>query len=390
MNSTIISYLRLAIVNFIVLTILGLVLRYIHIGSMGSINYQFLLHAHSHFAFAGWMFFAIALLIFNLIHRTTITRTFRLVFLSALISAYGMLISFYLQGYKPVSIIFSTLFIVVTYRFTYLVFKSKILNNGLNELSSRLMKASLAFLCLSSIGPFALGPLMALGFKNTPYYQDSIYIYLHFQMNGFMLLAVWGLFASMLPKGSLNKSARIWADLFIYSTVMLYFIFTLWSGPGIFVQILAAVGAAINLLSWIALFLCFKNRFPSCSPLVKTAFIATSLKIVFQLLICHPSIGSWTFSNRDLIIGYIHLLTLGIITPLILDQMILRRFLRVCSPVMWTYIGGAVSYLILLFMQSLLGRFGVFVPHYQAFLLGFSFLFLVVGFALCARVRVER
>ena len=64
MNSTITSYLRLAVVNFIVLTILGLVLRYIHIGSSGGINYQFLLHAHSHFAFAGWMFFAIALLVF--------------------------------------------------------------------------------------------------------------------------------------------------------------------------------------------------------------------------------------------------------------------------------------------------------------------------------------
>ncbi len=390
MNSTTTSYLRLAVVNFIVLTILGLVLRCVHICSVGTINYQFLLHAHSHFAFAGWMFFAIALLIANLIHKNIITRAFRWVMILALISAYGMLVSFYLQGYKAVSICFSTLFIIVTYRFTYLVFKSKALKNGLHELSFRLIKASLVFLCLSSIGPFALGPLMAMGFKNTPYYQDAIYVYLHFQMNGFMLLAVWGLFASALPVGSLNRSAKNWLDLFIYSTVLLYFIFALWSKPGIFVQILATAGAAINLASWIALFLCFKSKFPSRSLLAKAAFTATSLKVLFQLLICYPSIGSWAFSNRDLIIGYIHLLTLGIITPLILDQMIQRGFLKHWSPIVWTYIGATVVYLMLLFVQPLLAWFGVLIPYYQILLFSFSFLFLLVAFALCAKVSVER
>lgn len=389
MNSTITFYLRLAIVNFIVLTTLGLILRCFHICSIGTINYQFLLHAHSHFAFAGWMFFAISLLIVNLIHKNIITPAFRWVMILVLVSAYGMLVSFYLQGYKAVSICFSTLFIIVTYRFTYLVFKSKAFKNGLHELSSRLIKASLVFLCLSSIGPFSLGPLMAMGLKNTPYYQDAIYVYLHFQMNGFMLLAVWGLFAWTLPIASLSKSARVWVDLFIYSTVLLYFIFTLWSGPGLVVQLLAVIGAAINLVSWIALLLCFRDN-PACSPLVKIALIATSLKILFQLLICYPSIGTWTFSNRDLIVGYIHLLTLGIITPLILDQMIRRGFLKHSSTAVWIYIGGTVAYLALLFMQPLLGRLGVLVPHYQVLLLDFSFLFLFVGFALCAKVPVER
>jgi hypothetical protein len=390
MNSTTTSFLRLAIINFIVLTVLGLVLRYIHIGSTGGINYQFLLHAHSHFAFAGWMFFAIALLIVSLIHKNIITRAFRWVMILAQVSAYGMLISFYLQGYKAISITFSTLFIIVTYRFTYLVFKSQVFKNGQHELSFRLIKASLVFLCLSSIGPFTLGPLMAMGFKNTPYYQDAIYVYLHFQMNGFMLLAVWGLFASARPVGSLSKSVRIWLDLFIYSTSLLYFIFTLWDGPGILVQILAIIGAAINLVSWIVLFLRFKDKFPSLSPLAKAAFIATSLKVLFQLLICYPSIGAWTFSNRDLIIGYIHLLTLGIITPLILDQMIQRDLLRPWLPSIWIYIGGAVAYLVLLFAQPLLARFGVLIPCYQVLLFIFSFLFLFAASALVTKVTVER
>ena len=77
--------------------------------------------------FAGWIFFANAMLIAGLIHSNELARAFRWVIILALVSAYGMLISFYLQGYKAVSITFSTLFIVVTFRFTYLVFKSKVL-----------------------------------------------------------------------------------------------------------------------------------------------------------------------------------------------------------------------------------------------------------------------
>ncbi len=380
-------YLRLAVANFIVLTILGLILRYIHITSIGDINYQFLLHAHSHFAFAGWMFFAIALLITNLINKDCLPRSFRSVMVLTLISAYGMLVSFYLQGYKAVSITFSTLFIVVTYRFTYLVFKKKALRNSVNELSFVLIKPALIFLCVSSIGPFALGPLMAMGFKNTPYYQDAIYIYLHFQMNGFMLLAVLGLFASALTVDSLTKSTKAWLNLFVYSTVLLYFIFTLWSSPGILLQLLAVVGAIINLVSWIVLCARFKSVWSDCSALAKAALIAISLKVVFQVFVCYPAIGSWTFSNRDLIIGYIHLLTLGIITPLIIDQILRQGFVSVWPPLNWIYIYTAVAYLALLFLQPLLAQFGISIPDYQLWLFGLSILFLLVGFALLGKVK---
>ncbi|MBS1533056.1 MAG: hypothetical protein JSU01_22335 [Bacteroidetes bacterium] len=379
MNSAITYYLRLALTNFIVLTVLGLVLRYMHIADIDGVNYQFLLHAHSHFAFAGWMFFAIALLIISLIDKNTLARSFKWVMILALISAYGMLVSFYLQGYKAVSITFSTLFIIVTYRFTYLVFKSKILKNGLNPLSAGLISASLIFLCLSSAGPFALGPLMALGLKNTPWYQDAIYIYLHFQMNGFMLLAGWGMFASVWPNVSLNKASKTWLKLFVWSTAALYFIFTLWSKPGVPFQALAAAGAIVNLVSWLMLCIGCRDQLPKCSLLVKAALAATTLKCIFQVIVCIPGVGEWVFSNRDLIIGYIHLLTLGIISPLILDQMIRRGFLKRSLPLVWIYIGAAVVYVALLFLQPFLARLGVLIPDYEILLFAVSLVFLFIA-----------
>lgn len=379
MNSTT-FYLRFAVVNFIVLTTLGLVLRYIHIGSLGAINYQFLLHSHSHFAFSGWMFFAIGLLIIRFGNKSVLPASFKWVLILSLVSAYGMLVSFYLQGYKTISISFSTLFIVVTYRFTYLVFKSRMLDKGLNPFSSLLLKGSLVFLCLSSAGPFALGPLMATGLKNTPWYQDAIYIYLHFQMNGFMLLAALGLLASQL-RLTLSRTGKTWLNLFIYSTLPLYFIFTLWSRPGLVFQLLAGMGAAVNTVSWFALCIGARKELPKCSALARTALIATTLKTIFQLFVCVPEIGEWVFSNRDLIVGYIHLLTLGIITPLIFEQMIQSGIIKMWPPLVWTYICAAVTYPALLFSQPALALLDIHVPNYQPILFSISLLFLLTGLA---------
>ncbi|MBS1528263.1 MAG: hypothetical protein JST19_21640 [Bacteroidetes bacterium] len=379
--TTIHRYTRLAIINFMVLTIAGLLLRYIHIGDIAGINYQFLLHAHSHFAFSGWMFFSIALLIAGLIDKNVLSAAFKWVLVLALVSAYGMLVSFYLQGYKPVSIAFSTLFVLVTYRFTYLALRKRALKNSVNALSYRLIRAALLFLCLSSIGPFALGPLMAAGLKNTPYYQDAVYIYLHFQMNGFMLLAAWGLFVSALPEAQLMVTNKRWLNLFVSSTVVLYFIFTLWSRPGLLFQVIAALGAVVNLISWIALGVNYRYNLSKCSLLVKAAFIATTLKTLFQVFVCIPPVGEWVFSNRDLIIGYIHLLTLGIVTPLIFDQMLQRGYIKNCRPAIGAYLGAAIVYLILLFTQPLLAHVGLLIPGYQFLLFGISLLFFFIPIA---------
>jgi len=57
------NYPRWAMLNFVILIVFGILLRYMQLYDLPFLNYQFILHAHSHFAFAGWMFFAIALLL---------------------------------------------------------------------------------------------------------------------------------------------------------------------------------------------------------------------------------------------------------------------------------------------------------------------------------------
>ncbi len=376
------KYPQWALINFLVLALWGLVMRYMQVYALPGVNYQFIMHAHSHFAFAGWMFFSIALLIIHTVDGGKYSTAYKQVLIGALLSAYGMLICFSFQGYKALSIGMSTLFILVTYRFTYLVIKDVNLKVRLNDVSIKLLYAALGLLCFSSLGPVALGPIVAMGFRNTPFYQNTIYFYLHFQMNGFMLFAALGLFGSTYLTRLLNKEIKWWLYLFIFSTVPLFFIFTLWDKPGLWVCFIAFSSSGINLISWINLCMYFKQAARGFSLLVNLALIAITLKIVFQVLICIPAIGQWAFSNRNLIVGYIHLLTLGSITPLLLDQFIKKALVassKNLSIINWVYITTVIIYLALLFMQPLLSLWLIAIPHYQAILLVCCIFFVIAA-----------
>lgn len=384
------NYPKWAFINFIVLSIFGVLLRYLQLYGLPLVNYQFILHAHSHFAFSGWMFFSMAFLIARLCSGNELTPGFKYVLFTTLVSAYGMLASFSWQGYRAVSISFSTIFVLVTFRFTYLVFKGNLLKSRVNETTFKLIRGALVFLCLSSLGPFALGPLAALGLRNSPYYQDAIYFYLHFQMNGFMLLAATGLLASTLLNESASNDSRKWLNLFIYSTIPLYFIFTLWAKPGTVLWILSCIGSGLNLLSWLALCFNFRSNWGHLLFPEKAALFALSLKCVFQVLICIPAVGDWTFLNRNLIVGYIHLLTLGIVVPLLIGQFMRNGFLKPGKLTIagnWIYIILVVMYLFLLFIQPLLSLFSIIIPGYQFLLFLLCLLFLPVGVLLLSRSK---
>jgi hypothetical protein len=384
------NYSRWAMVNFIVLSIFGVMLRYLQLCDIPGLDYQFILHAHSHFAFSGWMFFSIALLIALLCGDGKMASGFKIVLLLTLVSAYGMLASFSWQGYKLVSISFSTLFMVVTFRFTYLVFHGDLLKNRVSETAYILLRGSLILLCLSALGPFALAPLAASGLKNTPYYQDAIYFYLHFQLNGFMLPAVLGLLAAALPVKPLGRRSRRWLYLFVFSAIPLYFIFTLWSKTGKVSWILACSGAGLNLVSWLALCLNFKTLWRDLSFIERAAVIGLTFKCIFQLFVCIPAIGDWTFLNRNLIIGYIHLLTLGIIMPLLIGQLVRKGIIWYCKLITIVnilYVILVVAYLCVLFIQPLLALFSITIPSYQFLLFLLCLSFLPVGILLFLKTK---
>ena len=122
MVSPMFRWLKIALINLLIVACLGVVLRYKILYPLPFVDQKHLLHGHSHFAFAGWITQAImALLVAYLANEkgNTVYKRYNWLLYANLFTAYGMLISFPIEGYGLFSIIFSTASIFVSYAFAF-------------------------------------------------------------------------------------------------------------------------------------------------------------------------------------------------------------------------------------------------------------------------------
>src|SRR5690606_25790463 len=143
-------------------------------------------HAHSHVAMLGWVY----LMLYTLIVHYFIPDKkpiYNRLFWVTEFAVVGMLLSFPFQGYAAVSISFSTLHIFCSYYFAYLIFKHHKTNN---KVTGYLLKTALIFMLVSTIGVWCLGPAVGLLGQASAFYQIAIQFFLHFQFNGWFLIAV--------------------------------------------------------------------------------------------------------------------------------------------------------------------------------------------------------
>jgi len=120
------QWLRVSFFNLLLIALIGIILRYKIAFSLPFIDQKYLLHGHSHFAFAGWISQALmALLIANLSERQgrNYFIKYQWVLYANLLTAYGMLLTFPFIGYAFLSILFSTLSVFVSYAFAFLFWK---------------------------------------------------------------------------------------------------------------------------------------------------------------------------------------------------------------------------------------------------------------------------
>src|SRR5688572_11923580 len=194
--------LNTCLFNFLLLALVGLALRAYPLFSI-SFSYNNLVHTHSHFAFGGWVTPALMFLVLNYFPELKTASSFRHwrnSILLMLVSAYGMLLSFPFQGYGFVSLIFSTLSIAAGFYAGLLIFRSK---RFLPDSASRsFLLAGFFFNFMSALGPFATGPLIAMGKAGTATYYNVIYFYLHFQYNGFFTFLVLAVLYKMIKRNN--------------------------------------------------------------------------------------------------------------------------------------------------------------------------------------------
>lgn len=324
---------------------LGLFLRALQIFSLGKLNFQHFLHAHSHFAFAGWGFLALAIALYHsfISDKTTASKQYNRIFIFGLIMAYGMLLSFPFTGYALVSISFSLLFILVSYWFGWRILKdlkAEKSKTSKSFVSTLFLKSAIFFLIISTLGALAMGPIMATGGAASALYFNSIYFYLHFQYNGWFMFGLFALFFKWLEQNDIYfdlKKATLFFNLFFGSAILSYLLSTLWVKPNLFIYWLAGLGALIQIGSvfplWHSVQVSKQQLKDKLHPFNKVLgiglFLAFLIKILMQLLSAFPLIVNWTVVFRSFVLGYLHLVLLGLFTVFLLIWFIQQNLLKI-------------------------------------------------------------
>lgn len=395
MGSSISKWIRIGLINLTIVAFLGTVLRYKIAFSLPFVQQKHLLHGHSHFAFSGWVTeILMALLLLDLSRSIGIdlVNKYKSILYANLVCAYGMLITFPLQGYGLYSISFSSLSILIFYWFAYVIFQ-EIKQAHQSRISFYWYKASLLLGILSSVGAFALAFFMATLHKDQNAYLLSVYGYLHFQYNGWFFFAVMGLITNKIESDISSKiilKRIFW--MFAFASVPGYFLSTLWlTIPNwlYFIVVLASILQVKGLFDFIKIIATQKQHFRIRSNagnvLMLLALVALCIKVLLQLFSTIPLLSQMAFGYRSIVIGYLHLMLLGVISLSIIGYLLHEHLININSlqkKGLWIFVMGVIINQFLLMLQGVAGIQYIFIPFVNESLFGaalvmFSGLFIL-------------
>jgi len=319
-------WFKSALVYFISAGIIGIMMRYAFVGDLPDwIDYKNIRHGHSHIALLGWLYAGLYIFIVYLFELKGVIYS-RLFWLNQF-SVLGMLIFFPLFGYAGISIFFVSLFIFLTYAFIYLVFKD--LPRKSSGFSHFLLKTSLFFLFISSLGTWALGLISVFSMRGTALYYAAIQFYLHFQFNGWLVFGVLALFFKILSRRNIKYSkldAQLFFRLLFVSTLLTYALAISWSTPIDYIFWINGLGVLIQLASLIYLFKIIKEIVPKLKSiwsrdmmiLLSISLLSFCIKVIIQTLVVIPYFATVSYTIRNFVIGFIHLLMLGCLSSFII------------------------------------------------------------------------
>jgi len=319
---------KIALYFFAAIALLGLILRTVPVYPLG-IKYSNYLHAHSHVAFLGWLHGAfISFISYIFLKDKLETKFFKFIYWFTIATIVGMYFSFPIQGYKFFSILFLSLFLIGTYLYLYYFFKNKSATEQYPA-TYRFVKAGLFLQFLSSLSPWSLGAIIKIFGKQSRFYKYDIFYYLHFQYNGWFLFATIALTLYLLERRNITLPKNLVKYLyFLLLTAVFfgYFSNTLWANPGWFFNLLSLIGAAAEIGAFFVLLLILKRYYrylkhtiSSFSYLfLQVVFYTFMLKAVLQFMGSFQYYADLSYQVRDFIIGYLHLIMLGIFTPFLL------------------------------------------------------------------------
>jgi hypothetical protein len=395
------QWIQIALINFCVVALAGVTMRYKINFSLPAVNQKYLMHAHSQFAFVGWVAVGLMTLMVRYLIRNNVQTNYRKyhwILMADVIASYAMFISFIIQGYDVWSITFSTLTIFISYFFIFFYWKdlNKVVDAGF---SRAWQKAALLLWAFSSLGAFTLAYLMANHIMIQDLYFSAVYFFMHFQYNGWFLFVCFGVFFSYMHRLGLIRIGVLSRRLFIVMAVTVvptYFLSILWMRLPLALHWIANISAVFQLLVLFYFFKILKVVRKSESIqftwstkwlwiMASTAFI---LKIILQMLSTMPFLSHFAFGFRPVVIGYLHLSFVGIISLFILGYVneFIHRFRgRVSGIGAVIFVTGFVVQEIILMLQGLEAmnvepiKYANIILFYCAILMAAGLIWITIG-----------
>lgn len=373
---------RIALINLFIVALLGCLLRYKILFALPFLDQKHLLHGHSHFAFSGWITQAIFVLLLFRIGKhlqQNLFPLFRRNLRINLIGAYGMLLSFPVQGYGWASIFFSTLTILNHYHFGWLLWQ-QINQSRVRHIGFYWSRAAILFGWISSLGAFALAYNMVTQLNSPNAYLASVYWFLHFQYNGwffFACMALWYLQQPANDRIQTTDARLFW--VFAASCAPAYLLSVLWAGLPLFIYAMVVGAAFCQLGAWIFFLHKQYQIGERLRGFLWLPVVACSIKWILQLGSVIPSLSTLAFGFRSIVIGYLHLVLLGVISLFLLLDVVRSGVLAGNKSFVrgrWLLATGIVLNEILLMIQGGMAMGYAMVPRIQEALLAAALLML--------------
>lgn len=397
------KWFRISLLNLAIVAFVGVLLRYKIAFSLPFLDQKFLLHGHSHFAFAGWITQALMTLMVAYIEekgQTSAFRKYRSLLILNLITSYGMVLSFPFQGYGFFSIVFSTLSIFVSYGFAFFYLKDLKMIKGFS-ISNWWFKGSLLFSVISSIGPFSLSYMMATHNLHEKWYLSSVYFFLHFQYNGWFFFACMGLLMHLLEKYKIQitNQKKIF-NCFFWACIPAYFLSVLWIPLHYTIYIVVILSALVQFYGWVLLLKDGKKIRANlrigiskiAGVILMFSGIALTIKLLLQIGSTHPQLSQIAFGFRPIVIGYLHLVLLGMITLFIIGYSISQKVLtmtRTSQTGVLIFVSGVVINELILMLQGVQAMKNESIPSVHYYLFGIA-LVMFSGIAILVVTQFSR
>lgn len=379
---------NIAVIYFAIIAILGVILRFFVVFDI-PVTYKFIVHTHSHIALLGWVYTALTTLIyFSFLRSRPVEKKYRVLFWFTQATIIGMLLTFPITGYALFSIIFSSLFLIASYWFVFFFFRNCPPELKKNQ-SYKLIRISLWYMLISSIGPWALGIIMNTAGSGSPWYRNAIYFFLHFQYNGWFIVALCGIFLYIFEKKSITISTRLFKKFYYLlngGVILTFFLSLLWMHPHWSLYLLALIGGVLQLIAFGLLFReIYSKAFSAFKKLpslftfsIRTVVLLLIVKLIAQILGSFPVIAQTIFTNIDMIISYIHWVFLGIVSILLLAFLSYFKLLKLSRFSLYFYLTGFFLTELLIFSRGLAAIAGtVLLPSLHLYISLASLLLLI-------------